>query len=710
MKQVLIHAGSASVEEIPAPMAEPGRVLVKVENSCISIGTEMAGVRESGTPLWKKALKPQNVKRVVEMVASQGVAKTRSLVEGKITAGTPSGYSAAGVVIGVGQGVLDLKPGDRVACAGAAYAHHAEVVCVPRNLTVRVPDGLGMAEASTVTLGAIAMQGVRRANPTLGETFVVIGMGILGQITAQLLKADGARVVGTDLDAARVRRALDLGMDAALDPDDPDTVAQVARLTDGIGADGVIITAAGSSDEIVSLAFQMCRRKGRVVLVGDVGLGLKREDIYQKELDFLISTSYGPGRYDRRYEEEGLDYPVSYVRWTENRNMSEYLRLLGEGRVNVTPLIDKVYPIDEAPAAYEELKSGAGKPLMVLLSYPRAAADVVSHRVPNPGAPPARPGRVRLAVVGAGGFAKGMHLPNIHALTDLYHIRAIVSRTGHNAQQTAKQFAAEYATTDYTEVLGDPEIDAVLIATRHDLHARMTLDALRAGKHVLVEKPLALTREELAEIVAFFEGAEQPPFLLTGFNRRFSPFAKRIAELTSARKSPMMITYRMNAGYIPLDHWVHTAEGGGRNIGEACHIYDLFTFLTGSRVSRVTTAGARPTGYYSPRDNFTASVSFEDGSVATLTYTAMGSSEQPKEQMEVFCEGAVYVLDDYQDLAIKGSKADGVKTSLTDKGQQREVIEFAEAIRAGGEWPIPLWQQEQAMRIAFEVEDQLGEV
>lgn len=708
MKQVLIRQGEAAVEELPAPMVEAGTLLVQVDHSCISIGTEMSGVRASGVPLWRKAIKPGNVKKVVDLMRQQGVAKTRSLVEGKLTAGVPSGYSAAGTVLEVGEGVTDIKVGDRVACAGAAYANHAEVVRVPRNLTVPVPDELGFPQASTVTLGAIAMQGVRRANPTLGETFVVIGLGILGQLTVQMLKANGCRVVGSDLDPRRVKRALAHGMDAAIDPDDPDSVAQVGRLSAGVGADGVIVTAAGASDEIISIAFNLCRRKGRVVLVGDVGLGIKREDIYQKELDFFISTSYGPGRYDRHYEEEGLDYPVSYVRWTENRNMQEYLRLLADGEINIDDLIDKVYPIDDAPAAYEELKSGADKPLMVLLGYPKRAEAVV-RRIANPTAPAGGAGRVRLGIVGAGGFAKGMHLPNLQSLTELYHIRAIASRTGYNAQDTAKQFAAEYATTDYREVLADAMTDAVLIATRHNLHAEMVLEALEAGKHVLVEKPLSLTRDELDRVAAFYDGREDGPVLLTGFNRRFSPFARRIRELTAERSAPVMITYRMNAGYIPLDHWVHGPEGGGRNVGEGCHIYDLFTYLVDSPVVDVTARSiSNAGGHYSPRDNFAMTATFEDGSVATLTYTALGSTEHPKEQMEVFCDGKVYLLDDYRELSIKGSSASGIKTTAFEKGQREEVIDFARAIREGGEWPIPLWQQAQAMRIAFDVEDQLS--
>jgi predicted dehydrogenase/threonine dehydrogenase-like Zn-dependent dehydrogenase len=713
MRQVLIRRGAAVVERVPAPLVEPGSVLVRVDHSCISIGTEMSGVRASGKPLWKRALEqPENVRRVVDTVREQGLARTRALVQNKMDAAQPTGYSASGVVISVGAGVDDLAPGDRVACAGGQFAHHAEVVRVPRNLVVPVPDGLDLAAASTVTLGAIALQGVRRASPTLGETFVVVGLGILGQLTAQLLAANGCRVVGTDLDRGRIRQALELGMDAGVHPDDGSDVDQVHRLTGGIGADGVIITAATPSDAVMSTAFRMCRRKGRVVLVGDVGLSLNRADFYQKELDFFISTSYGPGRYDARYEEEGMDYPVGYVRWTENRNLSEYLRLLAGGRVRVEPLVSAVYPVEEATEAYARL-GGEEKPLMVLLRYPgdedAAAGD---RRVPNPRARPAGQGKVRMALIGAGAFAQGVHLPNMRALNDLFHLRAVASRTGPGAVQTARQFDGEYAATDVEEVLADPEVDAVLIATRHHLHAPLLLQALRAGKHVLVEKPLALTREECGEIRAFYAGApaEGAPMLLTGFNRRFSPFAKRIGELVRGRSNPLMASYRMNAGYIPRDHWVHGAQGGGRNLGEACHIYDLFTFLTDARAVSVQARPIVPaTGHYGRNDNFFATVGFADGSVCTLLYTALGAKELPKERMELFADGRALVLDDYLRLEVHGAKDPGVQLRQQDKGQKEELRAFGMAVRDGGPWPIPLWQQLQATEIALEVEAALAD-
>lgn len=719
MKQVLIKQGKAVVEEVPSPLVEPGTLLVQVNHSCISIGTEMSGMKASGTPLWKRALKqPENVKQVLKMAASQGIGRTRSHIKGVLSSGQPTGYSAAGTVIEAGEGVDDIRPGDRVACAGAQWTHHAEIVRVPRNLAVSIPDNVNFPEASTVTLGAIALQGVRRAQPTLGETFVVIGLGVLGQLVAQILCANGCRVIGTDLEKKRILLAQELGMHLGIYPEDGIGIEKVARLTGGIGADGVVITAASSSHEVISTAFQMCRRKGRVVLVGDVGLNLDRADFYEKELDFFISTSYGPGRYDFNYEEKGLDYPVGYVRWTENRNMSEYLRLIAENKVNVAPLITSTYPIDQADSAYDALDA-VDKPLMVLLNYPMPdRPKALMRSVVNPMARSAGPGKIRMAVIGAGSFAKGMHLPNLKSSPDLYHIQAIVSRTGHNAHTTAKMFGANYASTDYQEVFDDPEVDAVLIATRHNLHADMARKALESGKHVLVEKPLALTQNELDVIKSFFDNTDdvretsdkrQSPILMTGFNRRFSPCAKHIRKILDRRTNPMILNYRMNAGYIPLDHWVHAEEGGGRNIGEACHIYDLFTYFTDAKATHIRTHAIVPqTAYYSNVDNFVATIGFSDGSVATLTYTALGSLDYPKEHLEIFVDGKVLIMEDYKKLTIHGSKDKGIETRKVDKGHKAELDVFARSVRQGGNWPIPFWQQIQAMEIAFDVEKQIS--
>lgn len=710
MKQVLATGSGVVVEEVPEPGVEPGTVVVRVAYSCISVGTELSSISQAEVPLWKKALRnPDQVRKVLQMAATEGVARTKAMVQSKVNAGSPMGYSVAGEVIAVGEGIDDLEVGDRVACAGAGMANHAEVVRVPRNLTVPVPADLELAGASAVTLGAIALQGVRRATPTLGETFVVIGLGILGQLTVQMLKAHGCRVVVNDLAMQRLDLAKSLGADVAVHPGAGDLVEQVARLTDGTGADGVIITAATPANEVVSTAFQMCRRKGRVVLVGDVGLDLNRADFYTKELEFLISTSYGPGRYDRRYEERGLDYPIGYVRWTENRNMGEVLRMLSDGRLRLQPLIGATYPVDDASQAYQALQApGASRPLMVLLSYPKGRAEVRRTRL-QVSRPSRSDGRVRLAVVGAGSFAQGMHLPTITGLADQFDLRAIVSRTGTTAKAVAAQFGAPFASTSLADVLDDGEVDAVLVATRHDSHSEIALACLQAGKHVLVEKPLGLSHQHVDAIEAFYTSAAvNPPVLLTGYNRRFSPFVLGIQERIASRQEPLQINYRMNAGYLALDHWVHGPQGGGRNLGEACHIYDLFTALTGAEVEHLQVTAIRPaSSYYRRDDNFMLLARFADGSVASLTYTASGSSDHPKERMDLYVEGMVLSLDDYRSLSVAGRTDPGLTRKQVDKGHREELVRFARAVRGHTDWPIPLWQQLQAARMALQVQEQL---
>lgn len=711
MKQVLIKKGQAFVEDVPAPDVDKGTVLVQVLYSCISVGTEMSGIKTTSLPLWKRALQqPENVKKVVESVKTLGLEKTRQLVQGQLEAGNVTGYSAAGIVIAKGVDVDNLSIGDMVACAGAQSAHHAEIINVPKNLTVKVPEGISTRDASTVTLGSIALQGIRRANPTLGETFVVVGLGILGQLTVQMLKANGCNVVGIDLDPKRIELAKTSGMDLYVNPSEGGKEDQVFRLTNGFGADGVIITAATSSNEVISSAFKMCRKKGRVVIVGDVGLDLKRADFYSKELDLLISCSYGPGRYDGNYEEKGLDYPISYIRWTENRNMQAYLKMIKDGRVNLNLLDPKFYLIENAGDAYADLNKPGDKALLTFLKYSEENLNLQRVMI-NPKASTPKEGVIKLALIGAGGFAKGMHLPNVDALSNQFTLSAVMSRTGHNAIATAKRYSALKSTTDYNEILKDNDVDAVIIATRHNLHAEMALSALKAGKHVLLEKPMALNEEELKTFEDFYsDDNAQLPVLMIGFNRRFSKYMTEIKKHTDERSNPLIINYRMNAGYIPLDHWVHTEEGGGRNIGEACHIYDVFTYLTNSKVKSVYAKAISPsTFHYSSSDNFVTVIDFEDGSVATLTYTALGDKKFPKERMEVSFDGKTIFMDDYKALEFFGVKGKSVSSSIPEKGQKEELVEWGAAINKGAAWPIPLWQQVQATEISFMVQKMLNQ-
>lgn len=703
MKQLLIKSGSVFLKEVPAPTVSRRNVLVRLTRSCVSIGTEMAGVKTSGLPLYRRALKqPHHAKKALQMMKDQGAWRVYKQIKGRLDAGMPIGYSATGIVEAIGHDVEGIRVGDRVACAGAGIANHAEVVEVPVNLCVLVPETLDANAAATVTLGAIALQGVRRAQPTLGENVVVIGLGILGQITTQLLQANGCRVIGTDIDSSRIAIAMENGMSVGLNPSDGDVVDRIIKLTDGYGADAVLITAASASDAIVAQAFQACRRKARVVLVGDVGLNLQRSDIYTKELDFLVSTSYGPGRYDATYEEDGQDYPIAYVRWTENRNMQEYLRQLADGRITLGNMLEEPYDINRAEQAYERLKGDGQKPLLVLLSY--TTEDAFPSPSLNLSGRPKKDGALGVAIAGAGGFAQAVHLPNMQRMPE-YDLRMVINRTGLSARSAAERFGATDASTDFEAALSDDAIDLVMIATRHDLHADMVLQALAAGKHVFVEKPLALTRVDLTRIEQFYENKSDAPVLMTGFNRRFSPAICEAKARLAGRTSPLIFSYHMNAGYIPIDHWVHGAQGGGRNIGEGCHIYDLFAHVTGSRPESVSAFSMVPeTRHWQRNDNFSATIRYQDGSVCNLIYTAMGNRDHPKEHGEIFVDGRVMTLNDYKSLTIMGGKG-GWSSKVMEKGQFEELKALAVTLRDGGAWPISLQDQIDTTEVSFAVED-----
>lgn len=711
LKQVLIRKGEAIISNLPIPQIGSGELLVKVKNSCLSIGTESVGLKGSSVPIWKRALaQPQKVGKALKMAKDHGIRRVRSVILEAKNAEFTTGYSAAGIVVAVGNEITDIAVGDRVACAGSKYAYHAEFISVPRNLCVLIPEDVSFEEASTVTLGSIALQGLRRCQPTIGEIIVVIGLGVIGQLTAQLLRAQGCIVVGCEINQNRINTAMSLGMHYGLQPG-MTTVDEVHRISNGFGADGVIITAASISDEIISSAFNMCRKKGRVILVGDVGLNLKRDDIFKKELDFLVSTSYGPGRYDFQYEENGVDYPIGYVRWTENRNMAEYLRQISSKNVVIKPLITARYPIDKANEAYQSIKS-SNRPLLALLSFPEGNVEFTNQSekysqlkvstIPN--------NKIQIAVIGAGSFAKLTHLPSIVKLEKYYDLRAVVNKTGPTAMAVGKQFNATYVTTDYQKVIKDEHVDAIIIATRHNLHGTLALEALKAGKHCFVEKPLVLSKDELDKIKFFYSNhlnSERKPILLTGYNRRFSPYFKRMQDLVEYGKLKFILNYKMNAGFIPLDHWVHGPEGGGRNLGEACHIYDLFVGLANSSVKSFSAHSLNSQNRgYRRNDNFIATFSFENGSIANLIYCANGHRKFSKESAELFVNGNVALLDDYKALKVYGKKQYSISGIKQDKGLSEEMKVFAQSILSG-EFPIPLWQQFQSVEMAINVEDML---
>ncbi|MEX2116133.1 MAG: bi-domain-containing oxidoreductase [Bacteroidota bacterium] len=710
MLQAIAKKGKVIATSVPAPVASKGSVLIKVVYSCISAGTETSSVQSSGLSAIKKAITdPNMMRKAIDFAKSQGISKTIDRIKGTLKDGKPIGYSVAGIVVEAGEGVTGFSPGDRVAAAGAGLANHAEYVNVPVNLVTPIPAELDFAKASTVTLGTIALQGTRRCDLRLGEFCVVIGTGILGLLALQILRASGIRVIAVDIDEKRLGLARELGGEAVFNSSATDPVEGVMSATGGHGADAVLFTAATASNEPLSQAFRMCKKKGRVVLVGVSGMEIKREDMYEKELDFLISTAYGPGRYDRAYEEKGLEYPYGYVRWTEDRNMAEYLRLVAAGQVRLDGLINEIYPIAEVEKAFESLK-GPSRPIIALLDYGQPPSPLKSdgmHTITLKPLTHKRSSAIGVGIIGAGNFVTSVHLPNLAKLSDKFALRAIMRRDGQLSVSTAKRFNAAYATTDAAQILNDPTIDLVVIGTRHDSHAELALRALQAGKHVFVEKPLATDTGGLEKIVRFYDEfkGKNAPLLMVGFNRRFSPYAREIKRHTDKRINPLFLHYRMNAGYIPPDHWVH--ESGGRIIGEACHIIDLMTFFTNSRIESVQTDSVRlPADNQNPSDNKTITLKYADGSLATIEYFASGSKELPKEYLEVHFDQKTIVMEDYRSLKGYGITPDlqsGVmRKSASSKGHFEELESLASALRGETKtWPIELWDLVQTTQASI---------
>lgn len=697
MKQVLIKKGRALSSEVPPPMVQPGMIRVRVHASCISPGTEAMGIAASGKSLLQKAIaQPDKARKAWARMRKEGIASVLRKAQSQQEEARPIGYSAAGTVLEVGDGADEFQVGQRVAIAGAAYAHHAAEAVVPVNLAIPMPEGLSFDEAGTVALGAIALQGVRRSGLQLGENAVVLGCGALGLLALQMLKAAGCRVAAVDVSADRLEEARSLGADLTCSPEEGDAVRRVTQYFDGRGADAILITAATRSNAVLSQAFQMARTKGRVVLVGVVGPEFNREEMYAKELDLVISTSYGPGRYDEQYERWGADYPYGYVRWTERRNMDAYLRMLSDGRVQVRRLISGTVSINEADAAYERLK-GPDRPLLMVFHYdaehpaPVVAAPVPPVDVRAEWTPPPSGAPVGIAVVGAGQFMKSMHLPYLASLKERVAVRRIVDQAGHNAVGVASKFPGCQAATDPASVWSDPAIHAVLIGTRHDTHAELAFRALEAGKAVFVEKPMALTPGDFARLQDAI-GRTGAPYLV-GYNRRFSPMARSLRKQVQSRVNPLMLHYTMNAGYIPYTHWTQTHEGGGRIMGEGCHIIDLFRYLVGHPVESLHVEALRPaTAQVRPNDNCVITLRYSDGSVATLLYTAVGNAGASKERLEAFWDEKAAMLDDYVRMTCHGAPG-GMELKKQDKGHASEMDAFLAACRGEAErLPIP-WDE-----------------
>lgn len=745
MRQILLNSRGAIIARMPAPAVEPGCVLVQVRYSLVSVGTEIASLKPASadggesvtTPrrftqfvhqyLGKAVRNPRKAVRRIASIAKRAVADALPAASATITlpngAQAPAsdmddqgwnvGYSAAGEVIAVGEGINDIVPGDLVACAGAGQANHADYIRVKRNLVCRVPPTCSLRSAASTTVGAIALQGVRRAAPQLGEKVCVLGLGLIGQITAQLLRANGCHVLGMDLDAERVSRARQRGMDAGASG--TEEFKQLVRdETQGRGADRTIITAATKSDAVINLAMDVTRAKGTVVIVGDVGMNVQRAQFYRKEIDLLMSTSYGPGRYDRTYEDEGRDYPFGYVRWTANRNMQAYMDLIAAGKLNVEALLDRVVSVEEAPVVYRELASGKGKmPLGVLLRYAddetksKPDGDSASSRITLRGYQSPLDGVIRYALVGSGAFGTCMLVPQMQKRPERFFLRGLVSRDTARGGNFARTNRLEIFSTDLRTILDDPGFDLVVIATRHHEHAAQVKASLEAGKHVFVEKPLALTWSELQAVVALHDSLEHKPLLMVGFNRRFAPALRMLKETLSGRRSPLIVNYRLNGGYIAPDSWIQGPEGGGRNLGEACHMYDVFRHLAGAPVTRIHAAAIDPgTRPYLRNDNFCATLAYQDGSVCNLVYTALGPKQGlGKERIEVFCDGEAYVIEDFKTLVRAGDGKSLWQSSEPDKGHFEELSRFGDAIAGGGDAPIPFDEIVETTAVSLYIED-----
>jgi predicted dehydrogenase/threonine dehydrogenase-like Zn-dependent dehydrogenase len=710
MIQAIIKKGKVIGEEIPSPVVRDGHLLIRVVNSCISAGTEVGGLKQSGENIVKRAMKqPENVQKVLDSVKAEGVVKALNKTKRKLNDGSPTGYSISGVVTRVGKGCKHYQVGDRVAAAGAGLANHAEYVNVPEKLCATVPISLSFEKASTITLGAIALHGVRRADLKLGERAVVFGTGILGLLSVQFFVASGVRVAAVDLDDSRLALAKEFGAELLINPSKENIIDEVNNWTESKGADAVLFSAATANSEPLADSFKVCKRKGKVVLLGVVGMQINRADIYPKEIDFQISTSYGPGRYDEEYEQKGHDYPFAYVRWTENRNMQEYLRLLSVNAVNIDKIIHSKYSINEVTEAFESFDAPGDKPLIVLLSYSEenknAGKVLPSERKVKTGNAIIE-GKINMAMVGAGGFGTGVHLPNFKRLNKKYNIYAIADIDGVTAKNTANAFGASYSTTNVDDILKDDKVNLVVITTNHKTHGELVLKSLKAGKNVMIEKPLTIDHKDIEKIKEFYESdAGNKPIIFVGYNRRFSKYAKEIKKYIKLRRSPLFVNYRMNAGYIPNEHWVHSE--GGRIVGEACHIIDLMTFFTESKVVSVSIESLNPlTEKFTGDDNKSIVLKYSDGSVCNIQYFSVGNKSFSKEYMDLHFDNKTIVLDDYKQLKGFGVNTKKYSDSRSDKGHFDELNHLYESLIDNEKiWPIELWDLLQTSEITLSIAD-----
>ena len=684
MKQLIqsFKTGETTLADIPAPQVRRGQVLIQTSCSLVSLGTERMLVEFGKANLFEKARQqPDKVKQVLDKVKSEGLKPTLEAVFNKLEQPLQLGYCNVGRVIAVGEGVGEFKVGDRVASNGS----HAEVVCVPKNLVAAIPDNVSDEEAAFTVVGSIGLQGIRLLNPTFGETVVVTGLGLIGLLTAELLKANGCKVIGVDLDEQKLAIAQAKGI-IPVNPLTTDVVKFVENETGGVGADGVLITASAKTNDIISQAAQMSRKRGRIVLVGVIGLNISRAEFYEKELTFQVSCSYGPGRYDESYEQRGQDYPLPFVRWTEKRNFEAILSAISSGSLEVKSLITEKVPIRE----YDRIYGGIGKSRAIasILTYPEGSrADLRPTVLLSDRSFSGSKGVV--GIIGAGNFTKMTMLPALEGTGAGF--KYIASAGGVSGTALAKKHGFTHSTTDYKELLNDKEVDLVMITTRHGQHAGLVQESLQAGKHVFVEKPLALTHTQLQEVVTVYEQqAQQANLTLSvGFNRRFSPHIRKMKELIGNSQDPINIIATMNAGYIPDNVWVHDMQsGGGRIIGEACHYLDLMVYLTGSKIKSVcmNALGKNPA---ENTDNASILVKFENGSNGVVNYFANGHKSYSKERVELYSQGRTLIMDNFRKTEGYGFKGFSKLKTSQDKGHRYQFTKLIEALKNGGDPLIP---------------------
>ena len=703
MKQVLqnLKTGDTILEDVPCPSLGAGSVLIQTTSTLVSAGTERMLVDfGKGNLIQKARSQPDKVKQVLEKVQTDGLMPTIDAVKNKLDTPLPLGYCNVGRVLESRTDAFSI--GQRVVSNGK----HAEMVAVPKNLCAAIPDSVDDESAAFTVIGAIALQGIRLIKPTLGETVVVTGLGLIGLVAVQLLRAHGCRVLGIDYDAEKVAIAKQLGAEVVNLSAGQDPIAVAEQYSRGRGVDAVLITASTKSNDPIHQAATMCRQRGRIVLVGVVGMEMSRADFYEKELSFQVSCSYGPGRYDGNYEEGGQDYPLGFVRWTEQRNFEAILDMMADGRIDMKPLISHRYKLDDACDAYELISSG--NPLGVLLEYDVAEQEATQQVVelnPSANLPASGTRPASIGFIGAGNYASSVLVPAFAATGA--RLKSIASATGVSSVHVGKKNGIEEATTDTNGLISDPDVDALVISTRHNSHAKQVCAGLKESKHIFVEKPLVLTRDELTEVTEVYNGLEKKPLLMVGFNRRYAPHVIKIKQLLSSKSSPISMVMTVNAGFIPADHWVHDpASGGGRIIGEACHFVDLLRFLADASIESVNAVAMDS----QCNDSVSIQLRFKNGSIGVVNYLANGSKSLAKERLEVFCNGAVLQLDNFR--ALRGYGWSGFKSDKLwrqDKGQKTCTKAFVDAIASGDDSQLISFSELSEVTLAcLDIMDQIG--